>query len=65
MNKKHFQAMNTVESDGPINMPFPYQFQIGNPENESEKLEIHFDILLVESLQRMSCWQVKKQKKAE
>ncbi len=46
-------------------MPFPNQFQIGNPDNEPGKLEIHFDNLLVESLQRQSSQQVKKQKKAE
>ncbi len=32
-------------------MPFPNQFQIGIPDNKSGKLEIHFDDLLVESLQ--------------
>ncbi len=58
-------SISTVETDGPINMPFPNQFQIGNPDNEPGKLEIHFDNLLVESLQRQSSQQVKKQKKAE
>ncbi len=58
-------STSTVESDGPIYMPFPNQFQIGNPDNEPGKLEIHFDDLLVESLQRQSSHQVKKQKKAE
>ncbi len=46
-------------------MPFPNQFQIGNPDNEPGKLEIHFDNLLVETLQTQSSQQVKKQKKAE
>ncbi len=46
-------------------MPFPNQFQIGNPDNEPGKLEIQFDNLLVESLQRQSSQQVKKQNKAE
>ncbi len=46
-------------------MPFSNQFQIGNPDNEPGKLEVHFDNLLVESLQRESSQQVKKQKKAE
>ncbi len=46
--------------------PMAYnQFPTGNPENEPGKLEIHFDDLLVESLQRKWCRQVKKQKKAE
>ncbi len=46
-------------------MPFPNQFQIINPENEPGKLEIHFDDLLVESLQRQSSQRVEKHKKAE
>ncbi len=29
-------------------MSFPNQFQIGNPENEPGKLEIHFDEFLIE-----------------
>ncbi len=58
-------STSTVETDGSINMPFPNQFQIGNPDNEPGKLEIHFDNHLVESLQRQPSQQVKKQKKAE
>ncbi len=58
-------SLNGVESDGPINMPSPNQFQIGNPDKEPEKLMIHFDSLLVESLKRQSSQQVKKQKKVE
>ncbi len=58
-------TLTFVETDGPINMPFSNQFQIGNPDNEPGTLEVHFDNLLVESLQRESSQQVKKQKKAE
>ncbi len=50
---------------GPINVTFPNQFQLGNPENEPGKLEIHFDDLLVESIQRKSFRQVQKKRKAE
>ncbi len=50
---------------GSINVTFPNQFQIGNPENEPGKLEIHFDDLLVESIQRKSYRQVQKGRKAE
>ncbi len=58
-------SLNGVESNGPINMPSPNQFQIGNPDKEPEKWMIHFDNLLVESLKRQSSQQVKKQKKVE
>ncbi len=52
-------------SGGPISVTFPNQFQLGNPENEPGKLEIHFDDLLVESIQRKSYRQVQKGRKAE
>ncbi len=58
-------AFPTVVSNGPINMSFPNQFQIGNPENEPRKLEIHFNDLLVESIHRQSSQQVKKQKNSD
>ncbi len=51
-----------VMSGGPISVTFPNQFQQGNPENEPGKLEIHFDDLLVESIQRKSS---QKRRKAE
>ncbi len=41
-----------VASGVSINVAFPNQFQIGNPENEPGKFEIYFDNLLVESLQK-------------
>ncbi len=57
--------MCIVMSDGPISVTFPNQFQLGNPENEPRKLVIHFDDLLVESIQRKSFRQVQKGRKAE
>ncbi len=50
---------------GSVNVTFPNQFQLGNPENEPVKFEIHFDDLLVESIQRKSYRQVQKGRKAE
>ncbi len=57
--------MHGVMSGGPISMTFPNQFQLGNPENEPGNLEIHFDDLLVEIIQRKSFRQVQKGRKAE
>ncbi len=37
-------------SGGPVGVTFPNQFPLGNPENVSGKLEIHFDDLLIESI---------------
>ncbi len=50
---------------GPIDVTFPNQFQLGNLENEPGKLEIHFDDLLAESIQRKSFRQVQKGRKTE
>ncbi len=44
--------MYIVTSNDPINMSFPNKFQLGNPENDQGKLEIHFNDLHVETLQR-------------
>ncbi len=52
-------------SGGSVNVTFPNQFKLGNPENEPGKLEIHFDDLLVENLQRKLYRQVQKKKKVE
>ncbi len=41
-------------SGGPVCVTFPNQFPLGNPENVPGKLEVHFDDLLVESIQRKS-----------
>ncbi len=53
-------------------MSFPNQFQLGNPENEPGKFEIHFGDVRssnkfdhLESLQRQSSQQKKEKKKAE
>ncbi len=45
---------HSVMSGGPVSVTFPNQFQLGNPENAPGKFEIHFDDLLVESIQRKS-----------
>ncbi len=52
-------------SGGPVSVTFPNQFPLGNPENEPGKLEIHFDDLLVESIQRKSFREIQKRRKAE
>ncbi len=54
-----------VMSGGPVSVTFPNQFPIGNPENVPGKLEIHFDDLLVESIQRKSFREIQKRRKAE
>ncbi len=59
----HF--FDLVMSGGPVNVTFPNQFPIGNPENVHGKLEIHLDDLLVESLQRKSFREIQKRRKAE
>ncbi len=41
------------------------QFPLGNPENVSGKLEIHFDDLIVESIQRKTFREIQKRRKAE
>lgn len=46
-------------------MLFPDQFSIGNSYNEPGKLEIHFDDLLVQGIQKDWSRKVKKQKKME
>ncbi len=49
-----------------MDVTFPNQFQIGNSENEpGNKLEIHFDDLILECIQRKSYRQVQKEKKTE
>ncbi len=52
--------MSHVMSGGPVSVTFPNQFPLGNPENVPGKLEIHFDDLLVESIQRKSCREIQK-----
>ncbi len=52
-------------SGGPVCVTFPNQFPLGNPENVPGKLEIHFDDLLVESIQRKSFREIQKRRKAE
>ncbi len=52
-------------SGGPVCVTFPNQFSLGNPENVPGKLEIHFDDLLVESIQRKSFQEIQKRRKAE
>ncbi len=59
------RTLQNLRSNDPINVTFPNQFPLGKPENEPGKLEIHFEDLLVENLQRTRCRQVKKQKKME
>ncbi len=54
-----------VMSGGPVCVSFPNQFSLGNPENVPGKLEIHFDDLLVESIQRKSFQEIQKRRKAE
>ncbi len=54
-----------VMSGGPVCVPFPNQFSLGNPENVPGKLEIHFDDLLVESIQRKTFQEIQKRRKAE
>ncbi len=61
----HHLFIHTVMPGGPINVAFTNQFQIGNPEMNPGKLEIHFDDLLVDSIKRTSYRQVQKKKKAE
>ncbi len=60
-----FLAMTVVMSGGPVCVSFPNQFALGNPENVPGKLEIHFDDLLVESIQRKSFQEIQKRRKAE
>ncbi len=57
--------MTTVMSGGPVSVTFPNQFPLGNPENVPGKLEINFDDLLVESIQRKSFREIQKRRKAE
>ncbi len=52
-------------SGGPVCVSFPNQFSLGNLENVPGKLEIHFDDLLVESIQRKSVQEIQKRRKAE
>ncbi len=52
-------------SGGPVSVTFPNQFPLGNPENVPGKLEVHFDDLLVESIQRKSFREIQKRRKAE
>jgi len=52
-------------SGGPVSVTFPNQFPLGNPESVPGKLEIHFDDLLVESIQRKSFREIQKRRKAE
>ncbi len=56
--------MNVV-SDDPKNTQYPDQFSIGDSDNEPGKLQIHFDDLLVQGLQKDWSCKVKKQEKME
>ncbi len=47
-------------SGRPVGVTFPNQFPLGNPENVSGKLEIHFDDLIVESIQRKTFWEIQR-----
>ncbi len=57
--------IRSVMSGRPVGVTFPNQFQLGNPENVSGKLEIHFDDLIVESIQRKTFREIQKRQKAE
>ncbi len=57
--------LEAVMSGGPVCVTFPNQFPLGNPENVPGKLEVHFDDLLVESIQRKSFREIQKRRKAE
>ncbi len=52
-------------SGRPVGVTFPNQFPLGNLENVSGKLEIHFDDLIVESIQRKTFREIQKRRKAE
>ncbi len=52
-------------SGGPVSVTFLNPFPLGNPENVPSILEIHFDDLLVESIQRKSFREIQKRRKAE
>ncbi len=54
-----------VMSGRPVGVTFPNQFPLGNPENVSGKLEIHFDDLIVESIQRKTFREIQKRQKVE
>ncbi len=43
-----------------MSVTFPNQFPLGNPENVPGKLEIHFDDLLIETIQRKSIRETKR-----
>ncbi len=58
-------TLGTVMSGRPVGVTFPNQFPLGNPENVSGKLEIHFDDLIVESIQRKTFREIQKRRKAE
>ncbi len=57
--------MTVVMSGRPVGVTFPNQFSLGNPENVSGKLEINFDDLIVESIQRKTFREIQKRQKAE
>ncbi len=48
-----------------MSVTFPNQFPLGNPENVPGKLEIHFDDLLIETIQRKLIREIQKRRKAE
>ncbi len=58
-------SLGGVMSGRPVGVTFPNQFSLGNPENVSGKLEIHFDDLIVESIQRKTFREIQKRRKAE
>ncbi len=53
-------SLGGVMSGRPVGVTFPNQFSLGNPENVSGKLEIHFDDLIVESIQRKTFREIQK-----
>ncbi len=57
--------LKIVMSGRPVGVTFPNQFPLGNLENVSGKLEIHFDDLIVESIQRKTFREIQKRRKAE
>ncbi len=57
--------LSIVMSGRPVGVTFPNQFPLGNPANVSGKLEIHFDDLIVESIQRKTFREIQKRRKAE
>ncbi len=43
-----WKKLPLVMSGGPVNVTFPNQFPLGNPENTPGKLEINFDEIVLQ-----------------